>query len=114
MISKILLEDGNRSLVEEPQTNFELKDQKVLTVFEGEEGERAETERDPGLSKISIILLTFKGTEDDIYWKYEYRGDTNFTKACESREQIKFVKQMVKYFQENRSRTYEGFFSKVL
>lgn len=127
MPSKVLIVDDNRSLVEVLQMDFELMGHKVLTAYDGEEGEKSirenhpdivildvmmpkkngyavcrEVKRDPELSRIPIILLTAKSTKDDIYWGYDCGADAYVTKPYESRELIKLTEQLLKDYKEGK------------
>lgn len=127
MIGQILVVDDNRSLVEILQMDFELRGHKVITAYDGEEGEKAirenhpdivildvmmpkkngysvcrDIKRDPELSKIPIILLTAKNTKDDIYWGYDCGADAYVTKPYESGELIRLVEQMLMDYREGK------------
>lgn len=127
MIGKVLIVDDNKSLVDVLKLDLELRGHKVLSAFDGEEGEREirekkpdivildvmmpkkngyavcrDIKRDASLSQIPIILLTAKSTKEDIYWGHDCGADAYVTKPYETRELIMLVEQLTSDYKENR------------
>lgn len=117
---RILLVDDEKDLVETMEMALEARGFEVLKAYDGEEGLRKALDDKPGIvildimmpkmngyqvcwelknrdetKHLSVILLTAKTQESDIFWGFETGADDYITKPFEMAELLKRINKFI-------------------